>query len=224
MFQPFIEELSGDSVIIAKGDLNNNGLSTNLTEESLFKGKCLHIVPSTANININKYSPKYDGEKIWNYAIDAARLKAEEVFDRLAQHAIDESSMCEYCSSKDELMVIGLDVEISHENKIYGKPEDEDDAKQILKELSGTTHSVIYGVVILSPNKNSDLTYNIEEKAESTFHSSTDVQFDNLANNIVQEYEKISHLENNVDLYGIKGLGFNEYSLILAYMDRIKML
>jgi len=226
MFHHLTEELSGDSVIISKGSLNHNGLSSNLMEKSLFEGNCIHVVPSTAKININKYNPKFDGEKIWNYAIDAARLKAEEVSDSLiqTQNAIDKSSICENCSSKDELMVIGLDVEIAHKNKIYGKPDNEDEAKQILKELSGTTHSVIYGVVILSSNKKLDLTSNLEERTEATFHSVIEVKFDKLADTIVQEYEKTGHWEHSDDLYGIKILGFNEYSLMLAYMDRIKML
>ena len=54
-------------------------------------------------------------------------------------------------SEKD--ILLAADSIVLLKDKIYGKPKDNEDAFNILSELSGETHEVITGVCLLSKNK-----------------------------------------------------------------------
>ena len=54
---------------------------------------------------------------------------------------------------KDGEIVLTSDTIVVLGNTIFGKPKDYDDAFQILRQLSGTTHLVITGVCLLSTEK-----------------------------------------------------------------------
>ena len=49
--------------------------------------------------------------------------------------------------------VIGADTVVALGNEIMGKPENEQDAFNMLKKLSGKTHTVLTGVCVISPDK-----------------------------------------------------------------------
>jgi len=66
-----------------------------------------------------------------------AVLKAEAALPKLADNEI----------------VLGADSIVILEDTIYGKPTDAEDARRILRQLSGKTHEVITGVCLLSKNK-----------------------------------------------------------------------
>lgn len=68
------------------------------------------------------------------YVQHLARLKAEAVATRL--------------KTKDTL-VVGADTIVYARGKIIGKPANKKDARRIMKELSGTRHSVITGVCVI---------------------------------------------------------------------------
>lgn len=56
-------------------------------------------------------------------------------------------------------LVIGADTIVSASNgSIIGKPENPEDAKRILRKLSGTTHSVISGICIIDTANDAELT------------------------------------------------------------------
>ena len=59
--------------------------------------------------------------------------KAKAVFDR----------------TKGDRIVIGSDTMVVKNNKIYGKPKDENDAFEMLKELNNSKHEAITGLAIL---------------------------------------------------------------------------
>ncbi|MBN1490810.1 MAG: septum formation protein Maf [Phycisphaerae bacterium] len=46
-------------------------------------------------------------------------------------------------------LVLAADTVVAHQDRIFGKPEDADDARSILSSLTGTTHEVITGVTLL---------------------------------------------------------------------------
>lgn len=50
-------------------------------------------------------------------------------------------------------LLITADTIVWLDNKVYGKPVDEDDARRMLRELSGHTHTVITGVAITTPHE-----------------------------------------------------------------------
>ena len=49
--------------------------------------------------------------------------------------------------------VIGADTLVTLDHEIFGKPEDEEDAKRILKKLSGREHLVVTGICVVGPEK-----------------------------------------------------------------------
>lgn len=220
-----MEHLSGDSVIIANGSPRMRDIIPDPQQRISFRGNCLHVLPSTAVENLNKNDVKYAGENVWKYAVDTARLKANEIFCRIihSQTSTENSEFCATCL-QDEFMVIGTHIIVTYDNKIYQDPEDEGDAKQILKELSGKTHSIIYAVVIISSNGKLDITGTSKSKTETYFHTSTDVEFDTLADTILEEHASMVYSANKRTPYGIQGIGFDEYSFIEHYMEIIKKL
>lgn len=54
---------------------------------------------------------------------------------------------------QDDTLLITADTIVSFHGRILGKPSDKEDAKRILKELSGETHRVITGVCLTSKQK-----------------------------------------------------------------------
>ena len=52
--------------------------------------------------------------------------------------------------------VIGADTLVTLDHEIFGKPEDKEDAKRILKKLSGREHTVVTGICVVGPEKSLD--------------------------------------------------------------------
>jgi len=109
--------------------------------------------------------------------------------------------------------VLAADTIVVLENEIIGKPSNASDAKRILKKLSGKTHRVITGVVIMNGEKEisfSDIT-------EVSFHPLTEEQisyyiekykpFDKAGAYAIQEWIGVTGIEKiNGDFYNVMGL------------------
>ena len=90
---------------------------------------------------------------------------------------------------------IGCDTIVVLDNKIYGKPKDIDNAREILNELSGKTHKVISGLAVI-----------YEEKTYSIYVTSY-VTFKNLSENDIEEYIKTKECFGKAGAYAIQGIG-----------------
>jgi septum formation protein len=53
---------------------------------------------------------------------------------------------------RPEALVIGADTVVYKNGRIFGKPQDAADARDMLRELSGRTHTVATGIAIVSPD------------------------------------------------------------------------
>lgn len=51
--------------------------------------------------------------------------------------------------TEEELLVIGADTVVASDNEILGKPKDEENAKEMLRNLAGRSHSVFTGIALL---------------------------------------------------------------------------
>lgn len=90
-------------------------------------------------------------------------IKVLPDIDESYPDSLEEDKVAEYISVKkaeaympyikDKTLLITADTIVLSEGKIYGKPKDEDDAKQMLTELSGKTHQVITGVSLTTKDK-----------------------------------------------------------------------
>lgn len=57
-------------------------------------------------------------------------------------------SVASLCRSN---VILAADTVVARDGRVFGKPVDREDARQILLSLSGTTHEVITGVTVLDP-------------------------------------------------------------------------
>ena len=99
-------------------------------------------------------------------------LPVEEVAEFVAQKKAES-----YIKTlqADELLITA-DTIVLLDGKIYGKPINKDDAKDMLRALSGKTHRVISGVCLTSIVK------------KSSFSVSSDVEFDELTDEGIDYY------------------------------------
>ena len=106
-----------------------------------------------------------------------------------------------YDNYPDDL-VISADTIVVIDNKIIGKPKSEENAKEILRELSGKTHHVYTGFAIHYLNK--------------TFVDvvDTEVDFDNLSEELIESYVASGSPLDKAGAYGIQDN--KKYPLILS--------
>jgi septum formation protein len=109
-------------------------------------------------------------------------------------HAKDK---CEHVARKVDsgCVVIAADTIVYHQNKILEKPEDEPEAYQLLRALSGSIHFVYSGIAI--SYKNSLL----------TDYEKTKVEFSDISENDIISYLKTKEPFDKAGGYGIQGYG-----------------
>jgi len=101
--------------------------------------------------------------------------------------------------------VLGADTIISYNGKIYGKPEDQDQAFEFLKDFQGNTHKVITSLVL----------YNGKTKETSSRVASTDVSFAPMTDEEIQWYVDTG------EWHGAAG-GYRIQSLASVFVNNIK--
>lgn len=89
-------------------------------------------------------------------------------------------------------LLITADTVVCNESTVFGKPENKQDARRILKILSGQTHKVITGVTILSLKK------------RVSFSGITDVTFSKLDNAEIEYYIENFKPYDKAGAYGIQ--------------------
>ena len=95
-----------------------------------------------------------------DYAEQLAFKKAEDVANRINIQAI----------------VLGADTIVVLNNEILNKPEDKQDAFNILKKLSGNTHLVITGIALIDTSTGEQIV--TSQKTEVTFRNLTDEEIE----------------------------------------------
>ncbi|GAB6066357.1 nucleoside triphosphate pyrophosphatase [Aquifex pyrophilus] len=94
-----------------------------------------------------------------------------------------------------DAVVIGADTLVFLGNEIIGKPKDEEDAKRILKRLSGRWHGVVTAVSIVSKGK------------RLTFHDVARVKFRELTDKEIEDYVRSGEPLDKAGAYGVQGFG-----------------
>ena len=136
---------------------------------------------------------------------ELSRLKAEAVFQKLAEL---ESVKNLHMSGKDVLSdkrnseefkqtnfaVIGADTIVYYNGQVYGKPENEQRAFDMIQSLAGNVHQVYTGVTIL----NSDGSVN-------QFYEKTDVQVFPMNELEIWDYIHTGDPMDKAGSYGIQG-------------------
>ena len=102
-------------------------------------------------------------------------------------------------------MFIGADTVVATADKIYGTPEDEDDAARILGELSGRAHQVITGVsvwLVSAEAASADVSLGFR-----TFAETSHIVFKELDEERIWDYIATGEPMDKAGAYGIQGLG-----------------
>jgi septum formation protein len=89
-------------------------------------------------------------------------------------------------------LIITADTVVVLDGKIYGKPKDEDDARQMLRELSGQTHQVISGVCLTTKDR------------QHTFSVTSEVRFARLEEREIDYYVTNYKPLDKAGSYGIQ--------------------
>ncbi|MCR2032852.1 Maf family protein [Anaerofustis stercorihominis] len=137
--------------------------------------------------------------KLLDIDFDIIVSNCEEVFD-------DELSVYEnlkniaylkaYDVFKDnnDKLVIGADTVVYSDGRVLLKPKDKDDAREMIKFLSGKTHSVISGISVITKEKN------ISTAVE------TKVTFKELDDKEIEEYINTNEPYDKAGGYAVQGI------------------
>ncbi len=93
--------------------------------------------------------------------------------------------------------IVAADTVVVHNNKILGKPKNEEEAKEVLKSLSSHSHEVYTGVAIVNKQKNINI----------TFTELTKVYFKNISDQEINWYVETKEPLDKAGSYGIQGKG-----------------
>lgn len=99
----------------------------------------------------------------------------------------------------DECLVLGADTTVVVGGEILGKPDDEDDARRMLRQLSGRTHLVITGVALVQ-------CAGTAEQAADVRVESTTVEFAALSSREIDWYARSGEPMGKAGAYAIQGL------------------
>jgi septum formation protein len=124
----------------------------------------------------------------------------EQLVERLARtkaHSILDRKIA--CPGEP---IIAADTVVALDDEVLGKPADEDDARRMLRVLSGETHRVSTGVCIVVASEQPDIA--AEERA---FVETTKVRFYPLSKDEIASYVATGEPADKAGAYGIQGTG-----------------
>jgi len=128
--------------------------------------------------------------------LELSKQKALEIASMVA--AYDEAHK-EVTTPCDKL-VIGADTIVAYDGKILGKPKDEEDAKSMLRMLSGNTHSVYTGVTVVIMDEN-------DRAGIHAFYEKTDVTMYEMSEQEIDRYVASGEPMDKAGAYGIQAAG-----------------
>lgn len=137
------------------------------------------IIPSSVEESIISETP----DKIVE---DLAFQKANDVYQSIKK---------DYAGK--DFLVIGADTIVCYNGEILGKPENEQEAFDMLKLLSDRTHQVYTGIAILYKREGEKQTYILNEKTDVTFQAVNDYE--------LKEYIATKDCLDKAGAYGIQG-------------------
>lgn len=112
-----------------------------------------------------------------------------------ATMTLAERKCLDVLEKRSDCVVLGCDTVVSIGGKILGKPKSEQDAFDMLMNLSGREHTVFSGVCIASGSK------------KSVFCNSAKVKFYDLSENMIRSYIETGEPMDKAGAYGIQAYG-----------------
>lgn len=128
-------------------------------------------------------------------SIDELVLEGESPCHMVMRLAFEKG--IDIASKRKSDLVISADTIVVLDNKVLGKPKDEDEARNMITSLSGKTHQVITGISLI----------NLENNKKIIDYVISNVKFKNLSENDINDYIKTKESLDKAGAYGIQGYG-----------------
>ena len=135
--------------------------------------------------------------------IDETPHEGEQPLDLVGRLAKDKALCVASEHAHAGEIVVAADTIVTIEGVILGKPADAQDAKRMLRLLSGRTHQVATGVCVARANAAGDAA----EPVLQNFVEVTDVTFYALDEDTIEEYAQSGEPLDKAGAYGIQGKG-----------------
>ncbi|MBT3182288.1 MAG: septum formation protein Maf [Deltaproteobacteria bacterium] len=129
--------------------------------------------------------------------IDESPLKDEKVADYVRRLASEKAHVA--IPPSLDAVIVTVDTAIGIDEKIIGKPKDENHARNILQQLSGRCHDVLSAIAVRDMNRE---TVDIEV-------THTTVEFIKLTEDFIDWYISTSEWRNRAGAYAIQGKGIS---------------
>jgi septum formation protein len=154
--------------------------------------------------------PRLETESPLQYVQRTAFDKAVRAQSYVEQKIVEQKILaCD--TNQNHIAILTADTTVALGNIILGKPKDAQDAKEILRMLSGQTH-IVYTAVVLSRAStylsNIDAQRDIESHIQWTHSralSTTQVHFSDISDDLIQEYLATKEAFGKAGAYGIQG-------------------
>ena len=150
-----------------------------------------------------------------SYPADMPALDVAEFLSRLKGQAYAQDI-------KDNQMVITADTIVILDDKIYGKPKDENDAVDMLMQLQGRTHTVASGVCVATKEKiisfttTTDVTFAPLSREEATWYVEKYRPLDKAGAYGIQEWIGCADVAGiNGSFYNVMGLPVHQLYNVL---------
>lgn len=134
-------------------------------------GVAFSVMPSDVEEIITKEVPE-------EIVMELSRQKAEDVYQK---------------QENKDVIVLGADTVVAYEGKILGKPKTKEEAKEMLRSLSGQKHFVYTGVTLIGKN------------GRETFYDETIVEFYLMNEEEIDAYVESGEPMDKAGAYGIQG-------------------
>lgn len=155
---------------------------------------------SIMTADLDEVSLESDPEEI---AMDLAAQKAHAVYQKAKAQEITNP----FIISSDTIVVL--------DGKIYGKPQDRNQAREILYELSDRTHQVITGVCFYFKDSHS------LKMREHRFYDLTEVTFNKISEDLMENYLETNDSLDKAGAYGIQGPSLTFISSIVGSYSNV---
>ncbi|MEE3311641.1 MAG: Maf family protein [Acutalibacteraceae bacterium] len=133
---------------------------------------------------------------------DESQVSLEKPSEGVQALALGKATAAAEATSVDAPTVfLGSDTVVALNDAVMGKPADEEDAKAMLRSLSGKTHVVYTGVALVEKNERGEIVSN------ETFVEATEVTFFKLSEEEIDWYVGTGEPMDKAGAYGIQGLG-----------------
>lgn len=136
----------------------------------------------------------------WEF--DVCTKSVEEQIDSQLTPALNVQNLARQkaqavADEHEDTWVIGADTVVCYQGRIMGKPKDENEAKEMLRLLSGKTHQVYTGVAVIYKEKG----------ICHTFYQETQVTMQILTDTEIEDYIATEEPKDKAGAYGIQGYG-----------------